>query len=141
MVLTGILIAPARRDTPRAAAMADDVRGPPSPSARSPMCPAQNSQTIVPQARDHTQGGGPELRCALGLPTTPTLQAWPGVQREVESRGPSGRVSGNREREGRPLFLSSQTEPAKDRPTPQHPCLLDSLSTSTDPSCQADQER
>ena len=105
MVLTGILIAPAGKEAPRAAAMADDVRGPPSPSARSPVCPAQSSQTIDPQARDHTQGGGPELRCALDLPTSPTLQAWPGVQCEVESRGPSGRLSGNREREGGPLSL------------------------------------
>lgn len=136
MVLMGILIGPAKKETPGAAVMPDKIRAAPSPSAHPVPSPelSDHRRVIVSQVRDHTQGGNPELGCASGLTTTPILQTWAGVQCKVGSRGPSGRVWGNREQEGSPLFLSSQSL-SRTGLFSNTPTLLDNLSPSTGPSC------
>ena len=135
MVLMGILIGPAKKETPGAAAMPDSIRAAASPSARPVPSPelSDHRRAIVSQARDHTQGGSPELGCASGLTTTPTLQTWAGVWCKVGSRGPSGRAWGNRT--GRKPPLSLLSEPVKDRPLLQHPYSAGQSVPSTGPSC------
>ena len=123
MVLTGILLAPVRKETPRAASMADDIRAPSSPSARFPVCPAQSSQTKGGPLfhRQETTPRG-EVQSSAVPWVSPLLPHFrPGWECSARWRA-GAHLLENREREGRPLFLSSQTEPAKDRPTPQHPC-------------------
>ena len=111
--------------------MADDIRAPPSPSARSPVCPAQSSQTEGGPLfhRQETTPRG-EVQTSAVPWVSPLLPHFrPG--QECSARWRAGaHLEGSQDTEKgergplRPLFLSSQTEPAKDRPTPSTPALL-----------------